>query len=52
VYFPACVLLGRWSDLWVSVWVAYVSPLLGVVLITLAWRVWRVQLNHYTSAGG
>ncbi|MFE3453962.1 hypothetical protein ACFXJ8_34055 [Nonomuraea sp. NPDC059194] len=30
---------------------AYASPLLGVALFAVAYRIWAGQLRHYQSAG-
>jgi ABC-2 type transport system permease protein len=50
-YFPAAILLGRTDELWVSKWIAAAAPAAGLVLFALAYRVWRAQTSHYSSAG-
>jgi ABC-2 type transport system permease protein len=50
-YLPAAVLLGRTGELAVPALVAYLAPLLGAVLIVLAYRFWRYQSRFYTSTG-
>ncbi|WP_218004400.1 ABC transporter permease [Microtetraspora niveoalba] len=50
-YVPASVLLDRTGELIVPAPVACGSPLLGVALFALAYRVWRRQLRHYQSTG-
>jgi viologen exporter family transport system permease protein len=50
-YLPAAVLLGRTGELAVPAPVAYLAPLLGGVLIVLAYRFWRYQSRFYTSSG-
>ncbi|MFI7451983.1 ABC transporter permease [Nonomuraea sp. NPDC049714] len=45
-YVPASVVLGRLDDPWASA-----APLLGVVLVWLAYLIWRRQLDHYQSVG-
>ncbi|GAA3643345.1 ABC transporter permease [Nonomuraea antimicrobica] len=45
-YVPASVVLGKLDSPW-----APAAPLLGVVLVALAYRVWRSQLDHYQSVG-
>lgn len=50
-FFPASILLNREGDLAVPAWLATMSPLIGVVLFTIAVRIWKVQSAHYQSAG-
>lgn len=50
-YFPASVLLNRTGDLVVPVWLATISPLVGVVLFVIAVRIWKIQSVNYQSAG-
>ncbi|MEV0972184.1 ABC transporter permease [Microtetraspora glauca] len=50
-YMPASVLLDKTGSLNVPALVAYGSPLLGVALFALAYRVWERQLRHYQSSG-
>lgn len=50
-YVPASVLLGRTGELSVSPVLAYLAPLVGAVLFTLAFWFWRLQLRAYQSAG-
>jgi ABC-2 type transport system permease protein len=50
-YLPAAILLGRTGELSVPAPVAYLAPLLGGVLIVLAYRFWRYQSRFYTSSG-
>ncbi|MFI9552894.1 ABC transporter permease [Nonomuraea endophytica] len=45
-YVPAGVVLGKLDNRW-----ALAGPLLGVALITLAYLIWRRQLDHYQSVG-
>ncbi|WP_049573393.1 ABC transporter permease [Nonomuraea sp. SBT364] len=45
-YVPSSVVLGKLDASW-----ALAAPLLGVVLIAVAYLVWRRQLDHYQSAG-
>jgi ABC-2 type transport system permease protein len=45
-YVPASVVLGKLGTPW-----ALATPLLGGVLIGLAYLLWRRQLDHYQSAG-
>ncbi|MEV4109879.1 ABC-2 family transporter protein [Nonomuraea sp. NPDC049695] len=45
-YVPSSILLGKLGNAW-----ALAAPLLGVVLIALAYLIWRRQLDHYQSVG-
>jgi ABC-2 type transport system permease protein len=45
-YVPSSVVLGKLHTPW-----ALAGPLLGVVLIALAYLIWRRQLGHYQSVG-
>ena len=50
-FFPAAILLGRTDDLFVPVWLAGISPLVGIGLYALAVLVFDRQLRHYASPG-
>lgn len=50
-FFPAAILLGRTAELFVPVWLAAVSPLVGVGLYVLAVLFFHRQLRHYASPG-
>lgn len=50
-YFPASVLLRRTSELSVATPVAYLSPVVGVVLFVGAYRLWMRQTAKYSSSG-
>jgi ABC-2 type transport system permease protein len=50
-YIPATVLLDRTAELQVSPVLAYVAPVIGVVWIALAVRVFDHELRNYQSAG-
>ncbi len=50
-FFPASVLLERTDGLIVAPWVAALAPLLGVVLFTIALRIWHRASRSYQSAG-
>lgn len=50
-FFPASVLLNRTGDLSVPVWLAASSPIVGVILFTIAVRVWNRQSTNYQSSG-
>ncbi|WP_336212249.1 ABC transporter permease [Nonomuraea sp. LPB2021202275-12-8] len=45
-YLPSSVVLGKLDNPW-----ALAAPLLGVVLVSLAYLIWRRQLDHYQSVG-
>jgi ABC-2 type transport system permease protein len=50
-YLPSTVLLDRTSDLAVSPVVALCAPVIGVVWLALASRLFSCELRHYQSAG-
>lgn len=50
-YFPSTVLLHRTGELAVPVWLAYVAPAIGGLLMFLAYRFWIAQSRHYSSSG-
>lgn len=50
-YIPASVLLGRSHELSVHPALAYAAPLVGAVLMFLAYRLWRYQTRFYVSSG-
>jgi ABC-2 type transport system permease protein len=49
-YYPLTVLLGKPNALGVS-WIAFLSPVVAVVLLILGSIVWRRGLRAYTSSG-
>jgi ABC-2 type transport system permease protein len=50
-YFPASAILGRGDQLTVAPAIAWLAPILGIVLFSFAVRVWRWQSKRYQSAG-
>jgi ABC-2 type transport system permease protein len=50
-YFPASAILGRGNELRVSSWIAWISPILGIVLFGIAVRIWRWNSARYQSSG-
>lgn len=51
-YVPAAVLLDQGVDsLRVAPVIAYLTPLIGVLMMSLAYLFWSRQLRHYQSAG-
>jgi ABC-2 type transport system permease protein len=48
---PASVLLDRTASLPFPAWLAWCSPLLGVVLVILAFKLFIGESRHYQSAG-
>jgi len=48
---PSTVLLDRTDVLPFPAWVAWCTPLLGVVLMTLAWRLFLHESRQYQSSG-
>ena len=50
-YFPASTILGRSDELSVSPLIGWLAPVVGVVLFTIAVRLWTRQSRHYQSSG-
>ncbi len=50
-YFPTAVLLGRTGELRVSPIFAYGAPLVGVIWLGMALRVFQREMRHYQSSG-
>jgi ABC-2 type transport system permease protein len=50
-YLPATVLLGRTGELAIHPAFAYLAPVAGVVIFSLAYRFWRSEIRHYQSSG-
>ncbi len=50
-FFPAAILLGRTGDLFVPVWLAAASPVVGLLLYAGAVVFFHRQIRHYTSPG-
>lgn len=50
-FFSAALLLGRIRDLFVPVWLAAISPAIGIALYALAVLFFHRQLRHYASPG-
>ncbi len=50
-YFPATVLLHRTNELSVNPVIAYLSPLVGIILFSCAYLFFHNELKHYQSAG-
>ncbi len=48
---PAAVLLDRTASLPFPAWVAWCTPLLGVALMTAAWRLFLHESRQYQSSG-
>ncbi len=51
-YYPALMLLGKLDAQSPSAWLGYMSPLVAVILLTIASGVWHLALRRYSSAGG
>ena len=47
-YFPALILLGKLDS---NLWIAYFSPIVGLLAILLAALLWQYGLRQYQSAG-
>ncbi len=50
-YYPATAFLNRMGDTLFSPAFAYLTPLVGLALFTLAYAFWRVGINRYQSTG-
>jgi len=50
-FLPASAILERTGDLHVSPIFAWITPIVGLVLFTIAVRIWNVQSRHYQSSG-
>lgn len=50
-FFPATWLLDRRTSLHVASGLALVAPLVGLTLVTIAWRIWHIAARGYQSAG-
>jgi ABC-2 type transport system permease protein len=48
---PATILLERTSELPFATWIAWCSPLVGVVLLAIAFKLFIGESKHYQSAG-
>jgi ABC-2 type transport system permease protein len=51
-YLPAAVITGRVAGSGVTPWLAYASPLAGLLLYLASRAVWSWALRHYQSIGG
>ena len=50
-YYPATFFLNRAEDTLFAPVFAYLTPLVGLVLIIIAYSFWRVGINRYQSTG-
>lgn len=50
-YLPASVLLGHAGDTGLPAWLAYVSPLVGLAVAVVGYRIWMYQLRNYSGTG-
>ncbi|ADD40239.1 ABC transporter permease [Stackebrandtia nassauensis] len=50
-YLPASVLLGHAEATGLPSWLAYASPLAGLVVTVVGYRIWMYQLRNYTGTG-
>jgi ABC-2 type transport system permease protein len=50
-YYPATVFLNRTEDVLFTPIFAYLTPLVGLVLLAIAYSFWRVGINCYQSTG-
>jgi ABC-2 type transport system permease protein len=50
-YVPASAILGRQDELHVASWLAWTTPVMGVILFAIALRIWRWNSRWYQSSG-
>lgn len=50
-FYPAAVLLDQEGQLFPG-WIGWLTPLVGVLVFLVAYRVWMRGVNRYSSAGG
>ena len=50
-YFPSLYILGKPDPLGAPDFVRFLAPLVAVVLMLIAWRVWGFGVRHYRSTG-
>ncbi len=50
-YFPVVAVIGRDDPLGSPLWFQWVSPVMGVLFLAGALRLWRFGERHYTSVG-
>lgn len=50
-YFPVLHLLGRPLPDGLPGWVAYLSPVVGPIMLALAFTFWKVGVSHYQGTG-
>ncbi|WP_020575902.1 ABC transporter permease [Actinopolymorpha alba] len=50
-FFPAAVLLDRTTELFVPTWLAFASPVVGLLLYAAAVLFFHRQMRHYSSPG-
>lgn len=50
-YFPALAILGRPDPLGTPFWFRCVAPVIGVLFLAVALRVWKIGVRHYCSTG-
>lgn len=51
-YYPAKLLLGKISISEPGAWISYFSPVVAIILLCIAWGIWKQALTHYSSSGG
>lgn len=50
-YYPATAFLDRTGDTLFAPILAYLAPVVGLVLFGIAYSFWRIGINHYQSTG-
>jgi ABC-2 type transport system permease protein len=51
-YYPSLVLLNKFDPGAPYAWLAFMSPVVALILTVIATAVWRLALRRYSSAGG
>ncbi|HEX6385705.1 MAG TPA: ABC-2 family transporter protein [Anaerolineae bacterium] len=50
-YFPALYFLDKSAPFPIPNWVPFMAPLVGLAVLTMAFRFWRFGIRHYQSTG-
>jgi ABC-2 type transport system permease protein len=50
-YYPSLVLLGKTDTIGELYWLAYMSPVVAILLVLLSSQIWRLAIRRYSSSG-
>ena len=50
-YLPALYVLQRPTDLGFAPWMRFLSPVVAILALLVAWQVWSAGIRHYRSTG-